>query len=164
MLRNLTISTLLCVGAVSVAYADVFRWVDDHGGVHYSDQWVPGSEVIKSSPKTTHPQSSETTSHTSVAPKPSSSTTGQATQDTAAKAVKQDLAKVREQQCKEAKDRYDKAIQARRIYKPGPNSNDPDHADDRQYLSDEEADAYRVKTRQDVEDYCGASAIKPSGE
>jgi Domain of unknown function (DUF4124) len=166
MLRNLTISTLLCVGAVSVAYADVFRWVDDHGGVHYSDQWVPGSEVIKSSAKT-HPQGSETASHTSVAPKLSSSTTGQATPDTAAKAVKQDLAKVREQQCKDAKDRYDKAIQARRIYKVGPsngNSKDPDHAEDRQYLSDEEADAYRVKARQDVQDYCGASAIKPSGE
>ena len=51
MLRNLAISTVLCVGAVSVAHADVYRWVDDHGGVHYSDQWVPGSETIKSSPK-----------------------------------------------------------------------------------------------------------------
>jgi hypothetical protein len=163
MLRNLTISTLLCVGAVSVAYADVFRWVDDHGGVHYSDQWVPGSELIKSSAKT-HSQSSETASRTPpVAPKPSSSDS-QSSQDTAAKAVKQDLAKVREQQCKDAKDRYDKAIQARRIYKPGPNSNDPNHADDRQFLSDDEADAYRVKTRQEVQDYCGASAIKPSGE
>jgi hypothetical protein len=165
MLRNLTISTLLFVGAVSVAYADVFRWVDDHGGVHYSDQWVPGSEVIKSSAKT-HPPGSEAPSPTSAAPK-YSSTTGQPSQDTAAKAVKQDLAKVREQQCKEAKDRYEKAIQARRIYKAGPsngNSKDPDHADDRQYLSDEEADTYRVKARQEVQDLCGASAIKPSGE
>ena len=35
----------------------------------------------------------------------------------AAKAVKEDVAKVRDQQCKEAKDRYEKAIAARRIYK-----------------------------------------------
>ncbi|HEV7442320.1 MAG TPA: DUF4124 domain-containing protein, partial [Steroidobacteraceae bacterium] len=49
MLRTLAISSLLFVGGVSVANAvDVFRWVDDHGGVHYSDQWVPGSEVIRS--------------------------------------------------------------------------------------------------------------------
>jgi hypothetical protein len=161
MLRNLAISTLLCAGVVSVAYADVFRWVDDHGGVHYSDQWVPGSEVIKSSSKS---RSGSDTSHTSyTAPK----VNAPATQDNAAKAVKEDLAKVREQQCKDAKDRYDKAIQARRIYKPGPTSDkskDTDRPDDRQYLSEQEADAYRVKARQDVQDLCGASALKPAGE
>jgi Domain of unknown function (DUF4124) len=162
MLRNLAISTLLCAGVVSVAYADVFRWVDDHGGVHYSDQWVPGSEVIKSSSKT-HPTGSDTSSRAYSAPK----VNAPPSQDNAAKAVKQDVAKVREQQCKEAKDRYDKAIQARRIYKPGPSSDkskDPDRPDDRQFLSEQEADAYRVKARQDVEDLCGASAVKPAGE
>jgi hypothetical protein len=162
MLRNLAISTLLCAGVVSVAYADVFRWVDDHGGVHYSDQWVPGSEVIKSS--SAKPRSGSDTSHTSyTAPK----VNAPATQDNAAKAVKEDVAKVREQQCKEAKDRYDKAIQARRIYKPGPasdKSKDADRPDDRQYLSEQEADAYRVKARQDVQDFCGASAAKSAGE
>jgi hypothetical protein len=78
----------------------------------------------------------------------------------AEKAVKQDVAKVREQQCKEAKDRYDKAIEARRIYKrsEGDKSKATDSPDDRQYLSDDEADAYRVKARQDVQDLCGKSA------
>ena len=77
-----------------------------------------------------------------------------------AKAVKQDLAKVREQQCKEAKDRYDKAIQARRIYKPSKSdtSKDTDRPDDRQYMSDDEADAYRVKARADMQEVCGNSA------
>ena len=163
MLRNLAISTLLCAGVVSVAHADVFRWVDDHGGVHYSDQWVPGSEVIKSSTKF-HPTGTGT--QPSSAPKVSS-TPSPTTPDNAAKAVKQDVAKIREQQCKEAKDRYDKAILARRIYKPGPTgdtSKDGDRPDDRQYLSEEEADAYRVKARQDMQDYCGNSATKPSAE
>ena len=164
MLRNLAISTLLCAGVVSVAYAaDVFRWVDDHGGVHYSDQWVPGSEVIKSATKP-HPggAANQSTPVPKVSSAPSSTTP-----DNAAKAVKQDVAKVREQQCKDAKGRYDKAIQARRIYKSGPNSGnskDPDHAEDRQYLSDEEADAYRVKARQDVQDFCGSPPATPSGE
>ena len=160
MLRNLAISTLLCAGAISVAYADVFRWVDDHGGVHYSDQWVPGSEVIKSSTKL-HP-----TESSNQAPKVSSAP-GPAATDSTAKAVKEDVTKVREQQCKDAKDRYQKAIQARRIYKSPPsasNSKDPDHAEDRQYLSDEEADAYRVKARQDVQDFCGSPPPTPSAE
>ncbi len=163
MLRNLAISTLLCAGVVSVAYAaDVFRWVDDHGGVHYSDQWVPGSEVVKSGTK---PHPGGATNQSSPAPKVSSSPSS-ATPDNDAKAVKQDVAKVREQRCKDAKDRYDKAILARRIYKPGPNSDnskDSDH-EDRQYLSDAEADEYRVKVRQDVQEFCGSPPAAPSGE
>jgi uncharacterized protein DUF4124 len=157
MLRNLAISTVLCVGAVSVAHADVYRWVDDHGGVHYSDQWVPGSETIKSSPKP--PGSSGSSSRaTYSAPR---SASAPMSQDNAAKAVKDDVSKIRDQQCKEAKDRYEKAIQARRIYKtPGPSDKAPpakdvDGGEQRQYLSDEEADAYRVKARQEVQDLCG---------
>jgi hypothetical protein len=158
MLRNLAISTVLCVGAVSVAHADVYRWVDDHGGVHYSDQWVPGSETIKSSPKP--PGSGGSSSHASYsAPR---TATAPLSQDNAAKAVKEDVSKIRDQQCKEAKDRYEKAIQARRIFKTpaaagdkAPATKDTDRAEDRQYLSDEEADAYRVKARQDVQDFCG---------
>jgi hypothetical protein len=158
MLRNLAISTVLCVGAVSVAHADVYRWVDDHGGVHYSDQWVPGSETIKSSPKP--PGSGGSSSHaTYSAPRTASAPSSQDN----AKAVKDDMSKIRDQQCKEAKDRYEKAIQARRIYKTpaaaggdkAPATKDTDRPEDRQYLSDQEADAYRVKARQDVQDLCG---------
>jgi hypothetical protein len=160
MLPTLAFSSLLLAGAVSVAHADVFRWVDDHGGVHYSDQWVPGSEVIKSS-RPRQASSSDSTRSTSDAQKSGNghAAAPQNTQ-TAEKAVKQDMAKIREQQCKEAKDRYDKAIQARRIYKAseGDKSKGADGAAERQYLSDDEADAYRVKARQDVQDLCGNSA------
>jgi Domain of unknown function (DUF4124) len=157
MLRYLAISTILSVGAVSAAHADVYRWVDDHGGVHYSDQWVAGSEVIKSSQKPPGSGGGNSSSQTAyTAPK---STPAPTSRDDAAKAVKGDVAKVREQQCKEAKDRYEKAIAARRIYKgsaPGDKATkDTDQLDDRQYLSEEEADAYRVKARQDVSDLCG---------
>jgi hypothetical protein len=163
MLRTLAISSFLFAGGgVCVANAaDVFRWVDDHGGVHYSDQWVPGSEVIKS----TRPRPVSTSSDS---PRPTPGTQkigndhapGQSDQQATQKAVKQDMAKIREQQCKDARERYDKAIQARRIYKAsqGDKSKDTDRPDDRQYLSDDEADAYRVKARQDVQDLCGNSA------
>jgi Domain of unknown function (DUF4124) len=158
MLRTLAISSLLFVGAVSVAHADVFRWVDDHGGVHYSDQWVPGSEVIKSTRPRPASASSDSPRSPSGAQKSTSlQAAGQGTQS-AEKAVKQDMAKVREQQCKEAKDRYDKAIEARRIYKTSEGDKSKASPDDRQYLSDDEADAYRVKARQEVEDLCGKSA------
>jgi hypothetical protein len=161
MLRNLAISTLLFAGAVSVANAaDVYRWVDEHSSVHYSDQWVPGSVIIKSTRLRSSTANSDTARPTSSPPKASrDGATGQTTEQNT-KAVKQDVAKIREQQCKEAKDRYDKAIQARRIYKPSPggNSKDTDRPDDRQYLSEDEAVAYRVKARADMQEVCGKSA------
>jgi hypothetical protein len=168
MLRTVAISTFFFVGVVSVAHADVFRWVDEHGGVHYSDQWVPGSEVIKSTtPRPTPSNSGADTStrHSAPAEKPASTSGSSASSDSnAAKAVKQDMAKMRDQQCKDAKEKYEKAIEARRIYK----STDGDKAknaaadgtEERQYLSEEEADAYRVRIRQEMQDVCGPSATK----
>jgi Domain of unknown function (DUF4124) len=159
MLRKLAIGTLLFAGAATVAHADVFRWVDEHGGVHYSDQWVPGSEVIKTTRPRPTSGASETKRSVPDAPK-LSRTSNPPPQDATTRAVKQDVAKAREQQCKEAKEKYEKAIQARRIFKSG-NKDDPE---DRQYLSDEEADAFRVQARKDVQELCGASALKSSGE
>ena len=156
MLRSLVITSFLFAGAVSVANADVYRWVDEHGTVHYSDQWVPGSERIKSTaPRPPSTTSTETTKRAPEPPKTAPAARNSGDQSAAAQAMKQDMTKVREQQCKDAKERYDKAIQARRIFKS--TGADKDNPDEREYLSDEEADAYRVKARQAVDDYCGNS-------
>jgi hypothetical protein len=64
--------------------------------------------------------------------------------------VNQDLAKAHEQQCKEAKDRYQKAIEARRVYKAGKDG-------EREYMSDAETDSYRVQARNDVQQACGSA-------
>ena len=81
-------------------------------------------------------------SSNSEPPEPASSATSQA--------VKDDVAKVRAQQCKEAKDAYDKAIHARRITKDGKDGQ-------KEFLSDAEADAYRIRVRGDVEHFCGTA-------
>jgi Domain of unknown function (DUF4124) len=161
MLRKLAIGTLFLASAATVANADVFRWVDEHGSVHYSDQWVPGSELIKTTkPHPSNSSSSPAPTHTVTDAPKITSASNQIAQDSATRAVKQDVAKAREQQCKDAKERYDKAIQARRIYKSGDKSN----PDDRQYLSDEEADAFRLQARKEVQSLCGDSALKTSAE
>lgn len=158
MLRYLAISAVFIVGAASAARADVYRWVDEHGGVHYSDQWVPGSQVIKSSrPRPT--SSSADAGRRPEPPKPvtDSVNVGPAAAATAEKSVKQDMAKIRDERCKEAKDRYEKAIQARRIYK-APESDKAKASDEREYLSEEEADKYRVQARKDMDDLCGLAS------
>ncbi|HEX7198365.1 MAG TPA: DUF4124 domain-containing protein, partial [Dongiaceae bacterium] len=47
MSRLVPIIALILSGALGVARADVYRWIDEQGEPHYSDQWVPGSVIIK---------------------------------------------------------------------------------------------------------------------
>jgi hypothetical protein len=158
MLRYLAISAVFIVGAASAAHADVYRWVDEHGGVHYSDQWVPGSQVIKSSRPRPPSSSAETARRTEPSrPTADNLDTGPAAAASAEKSVKQDMAKIREQRCKEAKERYEKAIQARRIYK-APESDKAKASEEREYLSEEDADKYRVQARKDMDDLCGPAS------
>jgi hypothetical protein len=154
MLRPIVITALIAAGLCSVAHADVYRWVDDKGQPHYTDRWVPGSKLISSSRPhaSTLSDSSSSSSDTSKAVNTANQhTDDKATEKKNADAAKADVAKMRQQQCKEAKDRYQKAIEARRIYKeskPGDT--------DRTYMSDAETDAYRAQARADVTDTCGS--------
>ena len=153
MLRPVVLTALIASGLWSVAQADVYRWVDDKGQPHYSDRWVPGSELISSSKP--HAASAGSSSNAYDANK-SIAAANQSTDEKAAaqknaEAARADAAKLREQQCKEAKDRYQKAIDARRIYKeakPGET--------DRSFMSDSETDAYRAQARAAVTDSCGS--------
>jgi hypothetical protein len=152
-LESCALATLILVaGICGVARADVYRWVDEHGEAHYTDRWVPGSELIKSS----RPHPAEPTSSASQpqgkTPTSSANQTPAAKQQQAAEAaVKADVAKTKEAQCKQARDRYQKAIEARRIYKPGK------EGEERVYMTDQETDAYRVQARNDVTLTCGSA-------
>ncbi|HUI60776.1 MAG TPA: DUF4124 domain-containing protein [Steroidobacteraceae bacterium] len=158
MLRTLALATIALVGA-SAASADVYRWVDEHGSVHYSDQWMPGAEVIKAVKPRPPSDSGSSTRASSKSGMTSDRAAAQIAEQNAAQATKQDVAKVREQQCKEAKERYEKAIVARRIFTPGKDGEkDVDGQPVRHYISDEEADAYRTKARTEMQEACGPAA------
>jgi Domain of unknown function (DUF4124) len=153
MLRPVVIPTLIVIGICSVAYADVYRWVDEHGEPHYSDRWVPGSELIKSDRP--HPQTSDSSAdHSSDQKKPAaggSQISDKLAQQQNERAVKEDVAKTRDAQCEQAKDRYQKAIESRRLYKPSKAGDT-----DRVYMTDAEIDAYRAQARSDVAEVCGS--------
>lgn len=152
-LRLITISALLFAGAAGTASADVYRWVDEHGEAHYTDRWVPGSELIRSSKPHPGAQGAEASHQSSSSEQKKVAAAGaqasaEAAQQAAARAMKQDVAKAREQQCKEAQERYTQAVQARRLYKSTKDG-------ERDYMSDDEADAYRLKARNEVQEACG---------
>lgn len=164
MLRPLAITTLLIAAVCSEAYADVYRWVDDHGEAHYSDRWVPGSELMKSNksrPFTPdlNPTASVPSSASSASAPSRDSAAAKRQQEAAAQAVKQDVARVQEGQCKQAKERYQKAIEARRIYKTA-----KDGDTDRVYMTDQETDAYRLQARNDVTTACGSPPASAPAE
>jgi len=150
MLRRLSISALIIAGAFTLARADVYRWVDDHGQPHYSDQWMPGSEIIKTSKA--HPPGSEAPSRAADQKNMTASNTklsAQLSEQDNARAVQQDLASRHAVMCKQSKESYMRAITSRRVYKEGAGG-------ERAYLSDTDADAYREQLRKQVQDYCGS--------
>jgi hypothetical protein len=149
MLRPVIVTALIAAGICGVAHADVYRWVDEKGEAHYSDRWVPGSELIKSDKP--HPQTPSAPSSTSTPNTAEHPANPSAADRANEEAVKQDVAKVKDSQCKQAKERYQQSIDARRIYKPTqPGDND------RVFMSDAETDAYRAQARSDVTVACGS--------
>jgi hypothetical protein len=141
MFRNLAITVTL-IGLASAAHADVYRWTDAKGTVQYSDKWVPGSILIKTDKNHVPPPS------TPAASAPANTPTDPAAQQRDQRAVQQDVSKSRAEQCKQSQEAYDKAVRSRRMYKDSPDGT-------REYVSDAEADAYRVKLFNDRNQACG---------
>lgn len=145
MLR-ISIALAALAGVVTAAHADVFKSIDAQGQVRYSDQWSPGAELIKGertrdAPSPAQAPTPAPNDHT-LAPDPAKAA--------ATKQVQADMAALRAEQCKQLKEHYDKVIHARRIYQPNSDANAP-----RQYMSDAQADAERVKTREAMDEACG---------
>jgi len=137
MFRILAIAATL-IGVVATAHADVYRWTDAEGRAQYSDKWVPGSVLVKTDKNhvAPSPQPAAATDSSKVAASNGNAANTQAQQQIA-QTVKQDVAKTREQQCKDATAAYDKAIQSRRMFR--------EENGQRVYVSDAEADAYRAE-------------------
>jgi len=146
MIRILAIAGAL-LGLASVAQADVWRWTDPNGTVHYSDSWVPGSTLIKTDSRNSYsaPAPAEAAASEGTAPTPSEQAEAQRNQRT----VEQDVAKAKADQCKKATDAYEQAIHSRRIYQAKDGG-------EREYLSDKDADAYRLQLLNARKQACGS--------
>jgi hypothetical protein len=150
MLQRVSLCALILAGAFTVAQADVYRWVDEKGEPHYSDQWMPGATVVKTSKA--HPagyDSGTRTSDQKSLTAANTQTSEKLNDESNARAVQQDVARRKDAVCKQAQDQYTRAIASRRIFK-----NDKDG--ERDYMSDAEADAYRAQVRKAVQDNCGS--------
>jgi hypothetical protein len=151
MFRTVFLALLLSGAALAAPAADVYRFVDAQGGIHYTDTWVPGSTLIKMDHRPTSGGSAPLTARTAqgqqaiaAGDKAKADLAKQADE----RAVQSDVAQAKEQGCQQAKDAYNKAVVARRIMKT-------DKDGQREYLSETDADAYRLQLRTDMVSACG---------
>jgi len=149
-MQRLLLAALSFAAALSVAQADVYRWVDEHGEPHYSDQWVQGSEVVRTSKS--HPAGFDNAGRAADQKNltaGSQRAADQARDQQNTRAMQQDLTARRAALCKSAKDAYMRAITARVVYKD-------DKDGQRTYMSEADADTYRADVRKAVQDNCGS--------
>ena len=145
--------TVLATAATAQA-ADVWRWVDAKGTVHYSDLPIDGAVRVKRGvivpPGNSSSAGGAVTTNAPSWPPPlpgAARADEQLAQGAATRSVQADLAKKRAEQCKAATQSYEQTIAARRLYKAGAKG-------ERVYLTDAELTQTRVQARQDRDAVC----------
>ena len=151
-MRYLTALTLLLATLSSASAADIYC---NNQGRDCSDKPSPGAVLV-------HISNSNFGSNTLTAPASANerlaanrpadngSANARLTQDNRAQAVQKDVSTARATQCKDAQTKYQKSVEARRVYRMGKDG-------EREYLSDTEADQMRLNARLEMEQSCGKS-------
>jgi Domain of unknown function (DUF4124) len=147
---------VLCVAIVmwaGLANATVYKWVDAQGKVQYGDRPPDGvhAEVIAFFRNSGDRAARSSVSTRSNPPRSTAApATEQQANDKTKKSVQDDVEATRSKQCSEARDRYQKYIASRRLYKEGKNG-------EREYLTDQEIDAERLNAKRDVDSVCNSN-------
>jgi Domain of unknown function (DUF4124) len=147
----LVLASALVVTPAVAQQATVYKWTDDQGVTHYSDQPPVDAE------SEALPIRYRRTDRAAVQNKIKTEETRQGAEDlreeqedaeeeTAATQREKDLAE-RAATCKQARERVTNYNQAQKLYKPGPDG-------DRIYLTDEELDAERADAQRVMEEWC----------
>jgi Domain of unknown function (DUF4124) len=139
---------------LSAALADVFRSVDAQGHVQYSDTPTPGAQLVRitglHAPNRSAPVTTASNPGSKAAASPAQSGDQihqQLEQEAAARAVRNDVARTRADQCKKATDAYNGSVQARRIYKTGADGS-------QEFLTDDEAVNARLANKLEMDTAC----------
>ncbi|MBA3564971.1 MAG: DUF4124 domain-containing protein [Gammaproteobacteria bacterium] len=148
MLR--TIALIVSSVAATVAVADVYRWVDSEGQVHYSDTPVRDAERLEIESQPTDPARilAEREQAAALGAARELREEQDATQAADEAGIAADIADQRAANCEKARQRLESYDAAHRLYRPQEDGG-------REYLSDEELDTARADARLDVDEWCG---------
>lgn len=137
--------------AASAAQAQVYKWTDANGQVHYSDSAPSNAQQIKGPT----PPSDTTAPAPNAAPPPAAAKPAPAPAAPPAltaqqkQQVQRDVAAVRAQQCKEATEQYEKSVRAQKMFKTNEKG-------EREYISTAEADQMRLQLQAAKISACGS--------
>lgn len=147
---------LAVIAATCAQAGDVWRWKDAQGVVHYSDVPVLGAVRVKQNVSNGSSGAGQSQGMTAGQSGPVLTPQGvaladeQRQQQAAGKAVLQDIAKKRSEQCKTATAQYEQLISSTRIYR--------EEKGERTYMSAKELEEARVRVRQERDAVCGPTS------
>ena len=153
-MRQLTVLCLMIAafGAMGAAVAgDIYC---NNQGRDCSDRPSPGATFVGSTNSnvqaSSEPATAPAAGNGNSAPATDAAANARLSQDASRVAVQKDVAATRAEQCKQAKEKYQQSVEARRVYRVN-------KAGEREYLSDTEADQARLNARLEMERSCGNS-------
>jgi hypothetical protein len=129
------------------ALADVYRSVDAQGHIQYSDTPSPGAQLVSAAEDIAAPGSTDSSNAAAQAQKENQQISDRLSHEAAAREVAKDTADAHDKACEQAKQAYQSAIQARRLYTMSADGQ-------RQYLNDDQAEQQRVSYRMAMEAAC----------
>jgi hypothetical protein len=148
-------AAVLGLMAISLgASADVYKWVDPQGRVHYSDRPdVDNAERVAVASRRSNPEviAQRTEAEHEQRSQADAQASQQRREQATTQAVQKDVAKTRETQCKDAKEQYRVAIESQKLYRVGKNG-------EREYLTSAEIDEARMNARRAMDEICGPSS------
>jgi hypothetical protein len=154
-LAALIVTIAGCGGLGLASAGDIYC---NNQGRDCSDRWTPGATVVRSLAKSgsgneapgpeSRPSNSAAASPASAAP--DAGANARLKDEATRVAVQKDVSASRAEQCKQAKDKYDKSVEARRVYRLN-------KAGEREYLTDAEAEQARLNARLEMDRSCGPS-------
>lgn len=145
--HRLLISCCALLLATTAAAAEIWRYKDANGNWQFTDRPVPGAEKVATPSRPAPQPAPAATTATSDAAASASPAAPTAAERRAAQQVKQDVAAVRAEHCRKAKENYEQAIAAVRLYKTDDKGNP-------QYLDADQMDAHRVAARTEMQQLC----------
>ena len=149
-MRYPTTLLLIVAGLAGLGAARAGDIFCNNQGHDCSDRWSPGATLIRTSAGQQAPNATPAPPSASATPTDAGAN-ARLGLDATRTAVQKDVSAARVEQCKQAKEKYQKSVEARRVYRMNA-------AGEREYLTDAEADQARLNARLEMERSCGNSA------
>ena len=142
-MKQLTAIMVLVFGLCLTANADIWKWVDENGNVHYGD--MPANEYANNAKRVSY-----ASGHQSASPSRDSRTDISRGEDIDSEETAQERQAGEDAQayyCKQARDIYNSYLGAPRLYRTSDDGQ-------REYLSDEEMAATIANAEASVAEWC----------